>query len=145
MSPTCHPLAAPDAPPARRSVRLLVAEDAHCIQRNLRVLLNRMNIDADMAGDGQTACDLARQSEVEGRPYDLILMDMHMPRLNGFKATESLRCDGWKGPIVALSALSSIEDQQKIVAAGCDDYVPKPLRPETLQEVLARYLGPAAC
>ena len=84
---------------------------------------------------------MAEKSQAEERPYDLILMDIQMPKMNGYQAVEWLRQHGWRGPIVALTAHAMQNDREKCLAAGCDDYLVKPVIMTELQDVLVRYLG----
>lgn len=129
--------------PSRRS-RLLVAEDAQCMQRLIRSLLGKMEVEADMAGNGQMACEMAQQSQAEGNPYDLILMDIHMPRMNGYDAARWLREHGWVGPIIAVTAYTTAEDCGKCVEAGCDDHLSKPITEPALHDIIARHLNGTA-
>ena len=124
--------------------RVLLAEDAPPICAVLRHILQRMNLEMEIAEDGRLACEMADKSKTEGRPYDMILMDIQMPRMNGHEATRWLRQHGWQGPIVALTAHALVGDREKCLAAGCDDYLAKPVTAKGLRDVLARYLGPAA-
>jgi len=100
-------------------------------------LLNQL---VDLADNGRVACQKAAASEAEGRPYDLILMDLRMPELDGYEATRRLRRGGWQGPIVALTAHAMVEDRGKTAEAGCDDYLTKPVTSERLLGTVARYL-----
>ena len=127
-------------PPLRG--RVLLVEDDPDIQRIVRLLLRKMNLEVEMADDGQTACDMAEKSKAEGRPYDLILMDIQMPGMNGYEATRWLRQHGWQGPIVALTAHAMAGDREKCLAAGCDDYIAKPCLAVGLRDLLSRYLLP---
>jgi CheY-like chemotaxis protein len=129
-----------EKPPRRTSCRLLVAEDAMCIQRSLRLLLYNTQVEVDMAEDGLTAYKMAEASKVEGKSYDLILMDMHMPKMNGWDAVRRLRKEGWLGPIVAVSVASNERERERGMEAGCDDYITKPVTKSKLQSVLERYL-----
>jgi len=123
--------------------RVLLAEDVPDICVMLRQILQRMNLVLEIAEDGRLACEMAEKSQAEGKPFDLILMDIQMPRMNGYEATRWLRQHGWKGPIVALTAHAMAGDREKCLAAGCDDYIPKPMTAERLRNTLAQYLGRA--
>jgi len=142
------PAAGEEPPPGRRQPtlhgRLLVAEDSPDVQLLVRNLLGAMGLKVEIADNGQTACDMARQAKAAGRPYDLILMDIQMPQRNGYDATAWLREQGWQGPIVAMTAHAMVGDREKCLAAGCNDYLAKPLTAAALRDVLARHLGPAA-
>ena len=69
--------------------RLLLAEDDPNIQRIICLLLQKAGQEVDVAVNGQLACQMAEQSKAEGRPYDLILMDIQMPELDGYQATQT--------------------------------------------------------
>jgi CheY-like chemotaxis protein len=126
--------------------RLLLVEDEPDIQRIIGLLLRKTSLEVQVAGSGPTACDMAAKSKAEGRPYDLILMDIQMPGMNGYETTRALRRDGWRGPIVALTAHAMVGDREKCLAAGCDDYIAKPGIAAGLSDLLARHLcrAPAA-
>jgi DNA-binding response OmpR family regulator len=123
--------------------RLLVAEDAHCVQKALDMILRKISVECDTADDGRAACDMALRSKEEARPYDLILMDIQMPKMNGRQAAVWLRDNGWKGPIVALSGHASHRDHESFLKAGCDDYLTKPVTEATLRNMLSLYMGDA--
>jgi signal transduction histidine kinase/DNA-binding response OmpR family regulator len=120
--------------------RVLFAEDALAIQALIAFLLEKMNLKADLAEDGRAACEMAENSLAEGRPYDLIFMDIQMPEMNGYEVTRWLRQRGWRGPIVALTACAMAGDREKCLAAGCDDYLAKPMTSQDLREMLLRYI-----
>ena len=120
--------------------RVLLAEDVPDIHLVLGCVLRRFNLQVEIAEDGRAACQLAEKSQAECNPYDLILMDIQMPKMNGYEATQWLRQHGWQGPIVALTAHAMKGDREKCLEAGCDDYLPKPVSAIGLQDVLHRYL-----
>jgi CheY-like chemotaxis protein len=124
--------------------RVLLAEDVRDIQILLREIRRKMMLTMDVAEDGRAACDLAEKSKAEGKPYDLILMDIQMPRMDGYEAVRWLRGHGWQGPIVAVTAHAMSGDREKCLQAGCDDYLAKPVGATRLRKVLARYLGQTA-
>ena len=121
--------------------RVLLAEDVPDTCVVLRQILRRMNLELEIAEDGLVACEMVEEAKTEGRPYDLILMDIQMPNMNGYEATRWLRQHGWKGPVVALTAYALVGDRAKCLEAGCDDYIAKPITAKGLRDVLARYLG----
>ena len=85
-------------------------------------------------------CIRDRAALRDGEPFDLILMDMQMPVLDGYEATTLLRSRCYEGPIVAVTAHALEGDQAKCLAAGCDEYVPKPVHIPSFMEMVARYL-----
>lgn len=122
--------------------RVLFVEDNPSVQLVVRFLLQKSKLEVDIAADGRRACDLAQQSQAEGRPYELILMDIQLPQRNGYEATHWLRDHGWRGPIIALTANAMSDDREKCLAAGCDDYLAKPVSAAALREKLMHYLQP---
>ncbi len=121
--------------------RLLLAEDAADNQALIRHILRQMNLEVEVAENGQVACNMAETSQSEGKPYDLILMDIQMPQMSGYEATRWLRAHDWRGPIVAMTAYAMSGDRQKCLEAGCDDYLAKPATRSELQRVLVRHLS----
>ncbi|MBI5900563.1 MAG: response regulator [Rhodocyclales bacterium] len=120
--------------------RVLVVED-DAINREVVVeLLATVNIACDLAGDGLEALEKARAES-----YGLILMDLQMPRLDGLEATRAIRrLHGYAHtPIVALTANAYSEDRRNSIAAGMNDFVAKPVSPEQLFAVLAKWLPSA--
>jgi CheY-like chemotaxis protein len=122
--------------------RVLLAEDAPDNQALLSLILQKAGVEVDAADNGRVAYQMAVASAAEGRPYDLILMDVQMPDMDGCEATERLRKFGWEGRIVALTAHAMAGDRQRCLAAGCDDYLSKPATGRSLFDVLRRYLKP---
>ncbi len=123
--------------------RILLAEDMEAVQTLVRMNLERLGLEVEFAENGQIAIEKASTSTTEGRPYDLILMDIQMPEMDGFDATRRLRQDGWRGPIIALTAHAMTGDREKCLEAGCDDYISKPMTGAELFSTIARHLDKA--
>jgi len=118
-----------------RIPRLLLAEDDPTIRKILGLMLERSHYEIDFAEDGQKAIEMWEQGG-----YDLVLMDVQMPRLNGFEVTSVIRDKeqerGGHTPIVAMTAHAGKEAEKKCFAAGMDAYIAKPINfQKTLQVV----------
>ena len=125
------------AQPERRA-RVLLAEDGPDNQRLIRTLL-RARADVALAENGAEALVQALAAHDAGDPYDLVLMDMQMPVMDGYEATLRLRESGYTAPIVALTAHAMSGDRERCLAAGCDEYMTKPVDRARLLECLARF------
>ncbi len=123
------------------SCRILVAEDSPDSQRLLGHVLRRAGADVFLVGDGRAAVESAIASQDEGRPFDIILMDMQMPVLDGYQATRTLRVSGYTGPIFALTAHAMEGEEDRCLRAGCDAYETKPIDRRRLIEKILRYLA----
>jgi CheY-like chemotaxis protein/HPt (histidine-containing phosphotransfer) domain-containing protein len=121
---------------ATSSLRILLAEDNAVNQKVALRLLDRLGYRADVASNGLEVLDA-----LERQPYDVVLMDVQMPELDGLDASRRIR-ERWSGDsgprIVAMTANALPEDREACFAAGMDDYVAKPIRPEELAEALKR-------
>jgi signal transduction histidine kinase/ActR/RegA family two-component response regulator len=139
-SPVSRPIAPAAAPGAEvlRGVRVLLAEDGKDNQRLLALILRRAGAAVEVAGNGEEAIEAIRASEARGAGFEVVLMDMQMPVLDGYGATAELRQRGWSGPVVALTAHAMAGDRERCVDVGCDDYLTKPVDREQLIAVCAR-------
>ncbi len=130
-----------EATPSKLNGRVLLAEDGPDNQRLICALLEKAGLDVELADNGVLACEKAVASQSQGKPYDLILMDIQMPDMDGYQATQKLREDGWQGPIVALTAHAMVGDRDKCLEAGCNDYATKPIERAKLLGTVALHLG----
>jgi CheY-like chemotaxis protein len=124
------------APAAAPGVRVLLAEDNPINALLARALLEREGCKVDRIASGDEAV-----SALSRGFYDLILMDLRMPGLNGIEATRALRERGVTTPIVALTADAFDEDRRACLAAGMNDFLAKPLTPAALRGVLTNWTG----
>ncbi|MFK7767295.1 MAG: ATP-binding protein [Mariniblastus sp.] len=111
---------------------ILVVDDGESNRELVGLLLRRSGATVDYAENGQIAVDLCSQNK-----YDVVLMDMQMPVMDGFTATSVLRSRGYEVPIVALTANAMREDEEKCRAAGCSAFLAKPISSERLHRKLA--------
>ncbi|WP_305731799.1 ATP-binding protein [Trichlorobacter ammonificans] len=127
----------------RQQFRILVAEDNQVNQQVALSILRRLGYRADTVGNGYEALEALRTVS-----YDLVLMDFHMPLLDGVETTLRLRRpeSGVLNPdlpVIAMTASVLQEDRERCLGVGMNDYLPKPVRPRDLEEVLAKWLhGP---
>lgn len=134
--------AAREQQPAAQRINVLLAEDNPTSQIVATSLLEKLGCEVDLAPNGRIAVDLFQK-----KPYDVVLMDCHMPEMDGFAATEQIR-QREKGttrvPILAFTAGALAGEREKFLAAGMDDYILKPVSQKTLENALKRWTKSAA-
>jgi PAS domain S-box-containing protein len=125
------------------AARVLVAEDNEVNQKVAVRILEKLGYRVEVADNGREALEACARTR-----YDAVLMDGHMPEMDGYEATRRIReleREGERLPIVAMTASAMKGDREKCLEAGMDDYVSKPVTPESLEAALRRWVGaPAA-
>jgi signal transduction histidine kinase/CheY-like chemotaxis protein len=127
------------APPSLTG-RVLLAEDGKDNQRLIRVLLERRGLEVEIVDNGRAAVTRALAARTDGRPHDLVLMDIQMPELDGAAATAELKAHGYVAPIIALTAQALEGDRERFMRAGFDAYASKPIAVADLDRLLVRFL-----
>jgi PAS domain S-box-containing protein len=120
--------------------RVLLAEDGLDNREILTAYLRGAGATVETADDGRCALVATLAARDAGRPFAVVLMDMQMPVLDGYGATSELRRCGYAGPVIALTAHAMASDRSKCLAAGCDDYLTKPVDRQTLTRAVARHM-----
>lgn len=114
---------------------VLVAEDDSINQILIKSLLKKMGLEITIVDDGEQAVQKALKEQ-----FDLILMDMQMPNMNGREATKKIKAEKISTPIIALTAYAMDGDRETCIQAGCDDYLTKPIDRDKLIEMIGKYL-----
>jgi CheY-like chemotaxis protein/HPt (histidine-containing phosphotransfer) domain-containing protein len=132
----------PDLSPLARldDRRILLVEDGPDNQRILSYMLEGAGAVVTIAANGQEGVKAFDRKAEDGKAFDLVLMDIQMPIMDGYEATRTLRAKGVKTPIVALTAFAMSGDREACLAAGCNDYLPKPITTASLLAKLSKYL-----
>ncbi|HVZ33329.1 MAG TPA: response regulator, partial [Polyangiaceae bacterium] len=107
--------------------RVLVVDDRRDVRYLIQTYLEEAGARVEGAGDGSEALRIAAESLRAGKPYAAILLDMQMPVLDGYETAPRLRSLGYQGPIIALTANAMKGDEDRCFAAGCDEYLTKPV------------------
>lgn len=120
---------------------ILIVEDNLTNQKVATLLLARLGLNSQIANNGKEAVDLYSDTN---NKYSVILMDCHMPEMDGFEASVAIRkierLSGRYTPIIAVTALAMAGDRERCIAAGMDDYLPKPIDPERLRAKLNHWM-----
>lgn len=119
-----------------RGLEILLVEDDPASQKMTMIMLKKMGHTVELAQDGVEAVEMAQT-----RTYDIILMDIQMPRMGGVEATEKLRQAKVKTPIVAMTASVMKGEREWFLEAGMDDYIAKPIKRDIVRDILNRYVG----
>ena len=128
---------------------VLLAEDGPDNQHLISFVLRKAGVRVTIVENGQEAVDkvlgamIGRRESDPPEPFDIILMDMQMPVMNGYEATGLLRQKGYTGPIIALTANAMASDRDKCIRVGCDDYATKPIDRKKIMEMIRKNLDAA--
>lgn len=127
----------PSAHLFKKGVSILVAEDNKVNQKVILHILERLGITPQFAENGQIAAEMNATNN-----YDLILMDMEMPVMDGLEATKKILSDSSKSPvIIAMTANAMAEDKERCIKAGMDDFISKPVTVNSVKNLLTKWLG----
>jgi len=115
---------------------VVIAEDEQINYLFLKVVLKPSKAKIIWTKTGRETIDICNSEKV-----DIVLMDIKMPDLNGLEATEEIKKNYPKLPIIAQTAYAMEEDEQASMESGCDDYISKPIRPDNLLTIMSRFLS----
>ena len=115
--------------------KVLIADDNKTSEVLVSLLLGKLGFEVTGVTDGRKAVE-----EALARHFDLILMDMQMPTIDGYEATRTLREKGVASPIIAVTAHAMEGDRDKCLAAGCNEYIAKPINRDRLYEIVGKYV-----
>jgi PAS domain S-box-containing protein len=121
------------------SCRILVVDDRRDVRHISQHFLEKAGAKVSTAEDGQQGIDASIAARDKGEPFDLVVMDMQMPNVDGLQAVAALRTAGIEWPIIALTADAMKGDRDKCLNGGCDDYLSKPIDQAKLISMAAKY------
>jgi signal transduction histidine kinase/DNA-binding response OmpR family regulator len=123
--------------PQLKTARILLAEDNPLNQKLAVLMLNKAGYEVEVAGNGLEAIE---KLTADPQAFDLIIMDVQMPEMDGIESTKEIRCKGFNSvPIVAMTAHAMREDKEKCLAAGMNDYISKPINKAKINNMLQKF------
>lgn len=125
----------------RLSCHVLVVDDRRDIRFLSKHFLTAAGATVEEAGDGELAVASVIEAQDAGKTYDLILLDMQMPKLDGYETAKALRKLGYTGPIIALTADAMQGDMNRCIESGCNDYLSKPIDKQLLLQKVKSYVA----
>ena len=132
--------AAPSLTPPLEGIRVLLVEDMVVNQLVVSTQLKDAGAKVEVAGNGEIGLKKINSDADNGLLFDIVLMDMQMPVMDGYEATRALREQGYKRPIIAITAHALSGDREKTIEAGCDDYITKPVDRKVLIQTVKKHL-----
>jgi CheY-like chemotaxis protein len=114
---------------------VLIVDDFEELRQLIGLYISSLGVDSDMAENGLVAYEKARKGD-----FDVILMDIQMPQLNGIDALKRLRAENYQKPVVALTAHTTDEDRDAYLRSGFDGFLGKPFTIDELKEVLEKFI-----
>ncbi len=123
-----------------KGARILLADDTAQNRELIGKMLTNAGAAVDVAENGKTASHRAMEAFQSHKPFDVVLMDIQMPELDGYEATRKLRGLGYPGAIIALTASASDADRRKCLDAGCNDFARKPIERRKLIDLIVRWV-----
>jgi len=121
---------------AKRNPNILIAEDVESNFLYLKAVLSKLNANVFWAKNGIEVLDICERE----KDIDLVLMDLQMPEMNGYEATQILKKKYPSLPVIAQTAFAMSDDREKALDAGCDDYLAKPIKSKDLLNITEKYL-----
>jgi two-component system, sensor histidine kinase len=125
----------PPPEPCHMHGKILVVDDVSDNRILIKHYIDRLGLQVDMAGNGEEGIEKVLKDH-----FDVVLMDIQMPGMDGFEAVQRLRSSDYKGPIIALTAHAMKGDREKCLEAGFDDYLCKPVSKASLEQTLSKYV-----
>jgi len=135
-----RPEGASAGPSSSLSGRILLCEDGRHNRELIRLFLEQAGATVTEAENGQVGVQRFREASEQGEGFDLVLMDMQMPKVDGYEATRQMQTVDQRVPIVALTAHAMTGDRERCLSVGCCDYLSKPIKRDTLVRTLGTHL-----